>query len=709
MTIRSVSARCRLWVMMLTICAWTPGGVAGTIIDVLLVYDTTATGWVSAQGGMTAFSQEAVNRMNQAMQNSDVDLTFRLVHAMSVNYTTTSGPSAPLSGDLYALQSGSGPMAEVHTARNTYGADLVAMLVDTGSAYGYVGVGYLLSAWSGSPSYGFTVNAVRSVAISHTLTHEVGHNLGAHHSKFQTTSPGPNMALDGQYSAGWYLTGTNAVRYHTIMSYNSDQGIYYQSAPLFSSPLRTFQGTPAGDALHGDNARLLRATKEAVAAYRTAAPPTCLHEVDLFLDDETVSGSVTHTACRTITAGPAFTVMATGDATLRAGERIELRPGFRVRAGGRFRAEITSELAPGTASQTIALKPTTRNDPPEARPVSADAAPGTTAELLTWSLLPEGLRLRLLDHGARVRDAQQSAEGDSVVFSTAAALLAQDDNTHSDVYDYATGTDTLSLLSTDSRGRAGNRPSHTPRLDGTGRHVLYLSSADDLVAGPSNRFTQLYHADLLLETTTRLTETPTGRPGRGDTTQPLLAGEWAIYRTEAPDLAPEGPGLYRQHLDETHRQAVGLDPWGLPDPRARHPATDAAGAQIAYQRPDADNREQIHLNDGLTVERLGSDEDPVFGWIEQSYAALSPDGRYLAYRAEGTSGPARLHLLDREHGEAIELPWPDDATLQAQPPRFSSDGAELWWIAPEQGPDLPEVVYRLGNPLASTGMGHRGR
>ncbi len=706
MTIRSVSSRWRLWVMLLTISAWTPGAAAGTIIDILLVYDTTATGWVSAQGGMTAFSQEAVNRMNQAMQNSDVDLTFRLAHAMSVNYTTTSGPSAPLSNDLSALQSGSGPLAEVHTARNTHGADLVAMLVDTGSAYGYVGVGYLLSAWSGSPNYGFTVNAVRSVAISHTLTHEVGHNLGAHHSKYQTASPGPNQWLDNQYSAGWYLTGTNAIRYHTIMSYNSDKGIYYQPAPLFSTPLRTFQGTPAGDALDGDNARLLRETKGAVASYRNALTPTCPHEDDLVLDDETVSGSVTHTACRTITAGPSFTVAATGDARLRAGERIELRPGFRVLAGGRFRTEIASELASQTASPTVALHPTTRGSMPAPLPASADVAPRTSAELLTWSLLPDGLRSRLSELEATVRDARQSAEGDSVVFSTEAALLAQDDNAYSDVYHYATETDTLSLLSADWHGRAGNRPSHTPRLDGSGRHVLYLSSADDLVAGPSNRFTQLYHADLLLETTTRLTETSTGRPGRGDTAQPLLAGEWAIYRTEAADLAPEGPGLYRQHLSEAHRQAVGLDLWGLPDPRARYPAADATGAQIAYQRPDVHEREQIHLNDGLTVERLGSDEDPVLGWLEHGYAALSPDGRYLAYRAQGTTGPARLHLLDRDYAETVSLPWPADPSLQAQPPRFSADGAELWWIAPEQGGDLPEVVYKLGNPLATAVTRH---
>ncbi len=438
---------------------------------------------------------------------------------------------------------------------------------------------------------------------------------------------------------------------------------------------------------------------ELLATYSSAS--TCPHDDHITLEYMGFSSTITHTACRTITAGPNFTVMTPANVALRAGERITLRPGFRVRAGGRFRAEIDSELASGTKSPAVAHDPPPPDSMPSPLPASTDVVPRTSAELLTWSLLPDGLRSRLSELEATVRDAQQSADGNTIVFATEAALVAEDDNTHSDVYRYAIETDILSLLSADARGHAGNRSSHTPRLDGTGRHVLYLSSADDLVAGPSNRYTQLYHADLLLATTTRLTETLTGRPGRGDTTQPLLAGEWAIYRTEAPDLAPEGPGIYRQHLDETRRQAVGLDPWGLPDPRARHPAADAAGAQIAYQRPDADDREQIHLNDGLTVERLVSDEDPVFGWLEHGYAALSPDGRYLAYRAQGSAGRVRLHLLDREHAETVILQWPEDPTLQDLPPRFSADGAELWWIASEQGPDLPEILFRVGNPLAA--------
>lgn len=241
------------------------------VVDIMLVYDASAATWVSTNGGMGAFSQDAVNRMNQAMQNSELNHSFRLVHSMAVNYTTASDGSTPLSADLNSLKAGTGVFADVHLARETYKADLVAMLVDTGSSYGYVGTGYLLTSWTGAPDYGFTVNAIRSVEISHTLTHEVGHNLGAHHSKDQASAPGPNPYLDNQYSAGWYFTGTNGTSYHTIMAYNNDGfGNYYQSSPMFSTPIVPYQGIPAGHPADGDNGRLINQTIATIAGYRNS-------------------------------------------------------------------------------------------------------------------------------------------------------------------------------------------------------------------------------------------------------------------------------------------------------------------------------------------------------------------------------------------------------------------------------------------------------
>ena len=104
--------------------------VHGATIDLMIVYDSTAKSWVAAHGGIGTFAADAVARMNQAAANSGLDLTFRLVHIAEVSYTH----SGDLETDTYNLQSGAGNLSVVHEWRDTYGADLVAMLVDTGSA-----------------------------------------------------------------------------------------------------------------------------------------------------------------------------------------------------------------------------------------------------------------------------------------------------------------------------------------------------------------------------------------------------------------------------------------------------------------------------------------------------------------------------------------------------------------------------------------------
>lgn len=235
-------------------------------IDIMIVFDTKAKTWADQNGGMKAVAANAAARLNQAVNNSDLDLSFRLVHTANVSYTY----SGNLSTDLDRLQSGTGNLSSVLQWRNTYGADLVIMMVDTGSESGWVGQGYLLTTYQGDPEYAFSVCAIRAVAVSHTMTHEIGHNLGCQHSKKQKDAPGPNSELNS-YSAGWYFTGTNSTKYNTIMAYSDDgYGNEYTEAPLFSTPLMSYEGTAAGDAADGDNARTIKETMNVAAAYRAA-------------------------------------------------------------------------------------------------------------------------------------------------------------------------------------------------------------------------------------------------------------------------------------------------------------------------------------------------------------------------------------------------------------------------------------------------------
>ena len=70
----------------------------------------------------------------------------------------------------------------------------------------------------------------------------------------------------------------------------------------------------------------------------TADVVACSTQQNVTLTDLTVTGTESHKACDTLTAGPAVTVTATGDLTLCGGTRVVLGSGFQVAAGGRLRA-----------------------------------------------------------------------------------------------------------------------------------------------------------------------------------------------------------------------------------------------------------------------------------------------------------------------------------------------------------------------------------
>ncbi|WP_386118938.1 3-coathanger stack domain-containing protein [Thiohalocapsa marina] len=445
-------------------------------------------------------------------------------------------------------------------------------------------------------------------------------------------------------------------------------------------------------------------------AVQSVAPePLTLSPVDgehPVLEDRTVTGEASESASGSITAGRNYIITSTGNVTFTAGQQIRLQPGFRVQTGGQFRAVIDPSLATQALASVCATRQTAAIDTAPANAAGTDAnaledaaiiAP--RAQRLTWSALPAGLQAHLLAHEATVHDAQQDAAGESIVFATVAALLADDDNVHSDIYHYAVPDDRLELISYGLDGQAGNAPSDQPRLHGDGQQLVYRSTATNLVAGAQNAFAQLYQYDLGLMTLRRLTTTAFDGPVAGDTGQALVAGDWAIFRTDAEDLHPAGPGLYRQHLYHGTREPVGLDAWGQQDPDAHRPAADGAGSEIVYQRPEDDASVHIYLTDTVQAERLSLLSDPALGQLTHCCAAISPDGAYFAYREQGEEGDAWLHVCNRSQCNYERQPWPDDAAIQDVAPQFSDDGAELWWIAPEQGPGLPEVLHKAQNGL----------
>lgn len=230
-------------------------------IDVLVVYTPAARAAAGGTANMQNAVALAISDTNQSYVNSNITHRLRLVYQAEIDYVESGNSST----DLSRLRiTNDGHMDSVHALRNTYGADLVALI---SVATDVCGIAYLGGAVSDA-DWAFSVT-IRGCMTGGTFAHELGHNMGAHHDRFVVTSPSPTA-----YNFG-YVAPTNAWR--TTMAYGNACGscprVQYWSNPAITHPgtgLAT--GVAAGNANPAHNQRTLNETALNVANYRQEIP-----------------------------------------------------------------------------------------------------------------------------------------------------------------------------------------------------------------------------------------------------------------------------------------------------------------------------------------------------------------------------------------------------------------------------------------------------
>ena len=106
----------------LTLGAETAADAGQQIIDVMVAY-TPKVEQIYGAAGAEALIIQAVAETNQAYANSGINPRLNLVHSVRTNYTE----SGDINTDLSRLRATSdGYMDELHTLRDSYGADLVS-------------------------------------------------------------------------------------------------------------------------------------------------------------------------------------------------------------------------------------------------------------------------------------------------------------------------------------------------------------------------------------------------------------------------------------------------------------------------------------------------------------------------------------------------------------------------------------------------------
>ena len=239
----------------------TAAATGDSIVDLLVVYTSTAKTQEGGQGAMEALIALGVDSANQAYSNSQIAMQLRLVHTAEVAYTE----SGSIDADLTRLRSTTdGIMDQVHQLRDQHKADLVALIVDNGG--GFCGIAYVMTNGprAGFASSAFSVTA-RDCLANNTLAHEMGHNMGNAHDR---ATGGTGVFA---YSYGYR---DEVGRFRTVMAYACPT-VSCPRVKYFSNPNIRINGRPAGidhaidPTNSADNARSMNDVRQIVAAWRT--------------------------------------------------------------------------------------------------------------------------------------------------------------------------------------------------------------------------------------------------------------------------------------------------------------------------------------------------------------------------------------------------------------------------------------------------------
>ena len=238
-------------------------------VDLAVVYTPAAREAVGGRAAIEAKIDLMVAETNAAYVASGVHHRLALVGRDEVQYVE----SGDLGTDLHRLgEPSDGHMDEVHAWRDRVGADLVHLVFDAASGP-MGGIAFRPGAFSTS---------------SHdqggrTLAHELGHNMGISHDRYQVHHGEGGVSVHPAYgyvNQRAFEAGGEPSRWITIMAYSTqctDAGFSCWGLDRYSNPHHRHDGDPLGVALGAgasgvtgpsDAVAVLNATGPVVAAWR---------------------------------------------------------------------------------------------------------------------------------------------------------------------------------------------------------------------------------------------------------------------------------------------------------------------------------------------------------------------------------------------------------------------------------------------------------
>jgi peptidyl-Asp metalloendopeptidase len=243
----------------------------GSRVDVMVLYTAAARAAAGGTAAMQNLITLGVHETNEMYANSGIGTRMRLVHMREVFYAEAGNPQT----DRDRLFDGAdGFLDAVHAWRNTYGADMVQMLVN--NAGRSCGVAYLngpFSLMSAQSARAYAVTNWQCVSPNYSFAHEFGHIQGSNHAPEDPAGLGAFS-----YSLGFKRCSSQPA-FRSVMSEACTTGATgTPRSKYYSNPSLVVSGQPIGTSTQND-ALSLHNTRNVIANFRPEQPLVAITEL----------------------------------------------------------------------------------------------------------------------------------------------------------------------------------------------------------------------------------------------------------------------------------------------------------------------------------------------------------------------------------------------------------------------------------------------
>lgn len=244
-----------------------------------------------------------------------------------------------------------------------------------------------------------------------------------------------------------------------------------------------------------------------------------------------------------------------------------------------------------------------------------------------------------------------SHDGRFVVFTSQDdALVNGDTNAADDVFVKDLHSGTLELVSRTAQGVVGSLESSSPSISYDGQRVAFLSSSSNLIRGDNHANRDVFVKDIVTGELTRASTTTEGLEIDGACFRPRISGDGAhvVFSSSAHNLVVDDfngtEDVFIKDLASGLTRRVSVDATGAEGGGSSHdPVVSLDGRYVAFRSSsELDGKNsltmEVFLKDVATgaITRLSGAADGEGGYC--LYPSISGDGRFVAFYSRAATG-----------------------------------------------------------------------